>query len=174
MLALRKYDFEKFILIVAFFSFCNNLAIADSGMREIDAIPTDEAELKLKKKIDGVEWIVFEKSDCSFYVFYKSKKIYYKNGFGMSDCSAMTNTAYNVLDSSSLIANWASERGGYAYVLQASKNRLTWIELEYKSSDESYFFANKNRSAISVQTDKSKITVEISKSGELKLRPDFY
>lgn len=154
--------------------FLDNSVIADSGMREIDVIPTDEAELKLKKKIDGVEWAVFEKSDCSFYVFYKSKKIYYKKGFGMSDCSAITNTTYDALDSSSLVANWASERGGYAYVLQASKNKLAWIELEYKSSDESYFFAKKNRSDISVQTDKSKFTVEISKSGELKLRPGCY
>jgi outer membrane protein assembly factor BamE (lipoprotein component of BamABCDE complex) len=145
---------------------------ADSPAKEADSSATSPVKIRFKETNHDAQWIVLENSDCQFFVFYNDKTKKYKNRIGMNHCSAIANTTYKLVGDDVLVANFASERGGYVYVFHAAENKLYWINEKYKASDESEFIVTRNDSSIFVETDMTRIAAKILSNGKIEVQTD--
>lgn len=150
---------------------CSMTASAEAPVKEADSAASP-VKIRLKEKNNDAEWIVLENNDCQFFVFYNDKTKKYKNRIGMNHCSAITNTAYKIVGDDVLVANFASERGGYVYIFHAAENRLYWVNEGYNSSDESEFIITRNDSSIVMETDKTRISAKILKNGKIEVQSE--
>ncbi|MFZ2268068.1 MAG: hypothetical protein WAV95_10890 [Azonexus sp.] len=150
---------------------CSTTASAEAPAKEADPAASP-VKIRLKEKNNDAEWIVLENSDCLFFVFYNDKTKKYKTRIGMNHCSAIANTAYKVVGDDVLVANFASERGGYVYIFHAAENKLYWVNEKYNSSDESEFIITRNDSSIVIETDKTRITAKILKNGKIEVQSE--
>jgi len=145
-------------------------ASAEPRANESSAAPTSPVKIEFKEKRHDAEWIVLENGDCQFFIFYNDKTKKYKSRIGMNHCSDIANTEYKVVGDDVLVANFASERGGYVYIFHAAESKLYWVNEKYDSSDESEFIVSGDNSQISIETDMTRITARILKTGKIEVQ----
>lgn len=151
-------------------SLCCTAASAEPQANEPSSATKSPVKIEFKEKRHDAEWIVLENSDCQFFIFYNDKTKKYKSRIGMNHCSAIANTEYKLVRDNVLVANFASERGGYVYIFHAAENRLYWINEEYKSSDESEFIVRDDEAQIAIETDMTRMTARILKTGRIEVQ----
>jgi hypothetical protein len=106
-------------------SLCCSAASAEPQANETSAAPTNPVKIRFKEKSHDAEWIVLENNDCQFFIFYNDKTKKYKSRIGMNHCSDIANTEYKLVGDNVLVANFASERGGYVYIFHAAETSST-------------------------------------------------
>lgn len=148
----------------------NPAANAEPVAKALDSGPGKTARQVFRQTAHGAEWRVQESDGCHIHVSYRSKARKSGKHIAMDDCSAITHTEYKLLGDV-LVANWASERGGYAYVFHAAGHDMQWLELHYDSSDESAFTTTRSASTLFIKTDRSDITIRVSDEKLERLEP---
>lgn len=159
---------STFCTALCFFC-CPADAGAEAYLKEVNAPVGKAAKLVFKQSHPPVTWQVFESDDCHFYVSYQNNTKKFGTHLMTEDCSAIVSSAYKLLGDDLLIANLASERGGYAYIFHAS-GHMQWAEAHYDSSDESEFTVTGSKENVSIKTDMSRITARISSTGKIEIR----
>lgn len=149
----------------------NPEAKADPVAKALDSGPGKTARQVFRQTAHGAEWRVLESDDCHLHVSYRSKAGKSGKHITMDDCSAITYTEYRLLGDV-LVANWASERGGYAYVFHATGHGMQWLEVHYDSSEESAFATTRSASTLFIKTDRSDIAIKVSEEKFERLEPD--
>lgn len=89
-----------------------------------------------------------------------------------TDCQAVVALDHMQLDAQTYLQDWASERGGTAWIFHSSDQGLQTLAVNYMTNDEESLDAKKTGNTIVLKgSNGERQIIEIQPSGQLTLRP---
>lgn len=136
--------------------------------------PAKQLAPKFSKKTANGLWQVFEAANdgCHLEVhFQPNVGASSRRALELDDCSAVVETRYQLLHADTVLADWAEERGGQAFVFHRTADQhLNWLEVAYESGDEESLTAQMAQQVIRLKAGRHRYRVDVLPDGQLKLR----
>ena len=127
-------------------------------------------ETGFDKSVGQRHWRVQQNAQCDLFVALDDGQRQSRKKLGYADCDAVTAIEYHLLGDDVLIVDLPTERGGHAFILHPSGDRIDTTAWHYRASDESALKAKRSGQQIYLATDRGRAIATIRPDGTLALQ----